>query len=475
MKFDIVTTFFSNKEKIKKNLKKKKNKSKSDLVATTMNATINNNNLINGRSSSSIITTTTSSPSSSSSSQFSLSSHISDSRLFETNQSCESSHLDEDDDGTSLSQSEVETKTNEFVFNNYDEIYNSNVVKVETEKRAHPFQKASLIEDIINRRKSTTKTTPTVNINNDNKMKLVKPTDCVINSDDYKYFINAVDKLKADDLFTDITDFNTLSDDQIYNKLVKHAREQKTNNNSLNKRDITVSSLINGNHQTTPSTIFSMRQYSTSSIDENQEDQDLPIIMRNLHSVKSLKHYFELRAKTSILNTNIIANSEEEVPIKINNQCVINEPQYQMCSIEKKIESNNNITKSEDITVISVNPPPPPPPPLPQFLLVPPVEHKISDLIKMNKKQSDNNNDSVSSSIKSERDGLHDKLVQEIHNKSLERSKKQSSIRLDNYGNIIHTNRSAFNYKNNNRTNKLKIPAETNENEPSNIHKMIFY
>lgn len=54
---------------------------------------------------------------------------------------------------------------------------------------------------------------------------------------------------------------------------------------------------------------------------------------------------------------------------------------------------------------------------------------------------------------------LHEKLIKEIHNKSLERSKKDSSIFLDEHGNLINrpTNRVYSSSSANSNLNQFKL------------------
>lgn len=54
---------------------------------------------------------------------------------------------------------------------------------------------------------------------------------------------------------------------------------------------------------------------------------------------------------------------------------------------------------------------------------------------------------------------LHEKLIKEIHNKSLERSKKDSSIFLDEHGNLINrpTNRVYSSSSTNSNLNQFKL------------------
>ena len=98
------------------------------------------------------------------------------------------------------------------------------------------------------------------------------PNHSEINTDEFQFFMNAIEKLKAANLFHE-DDLKKMSDEQIYEALIEHAKMQKKATYSI------------------------ITETTCQSIDK--EDDDLPIIMRNLHSVKSLKHYFEVKSKTS--------------------------------------------------------------------------------------------------------------------------------------------------------------------------------
>lgn len=74
-----------------------------------------------------------------------------------------------------------------------------------------------------------------------------------------------------------------MTDKQVYEALVEHARDQKISLPSI----FLSSKGIN--------TTSSVKKDIVGKIVE--EEDDLPIIIRNLHSVKSLKHFFEIRTK----------------------------------------------------------------------------------------------------------------------------------------------------------------------------------
>lgn len=122
-----------------------------------------------------------------------------------------------------------------------------------------------------------------------------------VNSEEYQFFINAIEKLKATNLFHE-EDIKRMSDEQIYDALVEHARKQKLKQRLMAAHQLSMSTAASSSlaHPTStinqPSTAVGVPQLE--SIDSKEDEEDLPIIMKNLHSVKSLKHFFEIRAKS---------------------------------------------------------------------------------------------------------------------------------------------------------------------------------
>ena len=220
--------------------------------------------------------------------------------------------------------------------------------------------------------------------------------------------------------------------------------------------------------------------------------------MRNLHSVKSLKHFFEIRAKSmsfeganptnnaasnsnfqspilqtksssnasdkekekevtksSILqglfikNSQIIeksikqgvgmvttenSNTETNFPCptteEITTECVYNEPIH---TDEVSSSDKDPISTVGDLAIpcVSVRPEPPP---LPDFLLQTSMPQFT---LKARTQSSTNTLNSLNENNYGSTNDLHDKLIKEIHNKSLERSKKDATICLDERGNLI--------------------------------------
>ncbi len=160
-------------------------------------------------------------------------------------------------------------------------------------KFSDALQKASQIEDIMTRTRSsfTSKEVSGASVLESTPLKKSGLCDeqsspssssnnsKELNSDEFKFFLSAIEKLKATHLFHD-QDLKRMTDEQIYNALIEHVKKQQIANNSNSVMNAVNSSSV------------------TESIDKEQEE-DLPIIMRNLHSVKSLKHFFEIRAKAN--------------------------------------------------------------------------------------------------------------------------------------------------------------------------------
>lgn len=113
-----------------------------------------------------------------------------------------------------------------------------------------------------------------------------------VNPEEYQFFINAIEKLKATNLFHE-EDIKCMSDEQIYDALVEHARKQKLKQRLMVAHQLSMSTAAGS------SSLAYSAQACGESIDGKEDDDDLPIIMKNLHSVKSLKHFFEIRAKST--------------------------------------------------------------------------------------------------------------------------------------------------------------------------------
>ena len=120
-----------------------------------------------------------------------------------------------------------------------------------------------------------------------------KSTD--FNADEFGYFLKAIEGLKASNLFQEEA-LSQMNDQQIYEALIEHARTQRTQ------------SFAQASFSTPFQAVDSPRSTGLkrlASIDKYcDQDEDLPIIIRNLHSVKSLKHFFEIRTNNKIDSTN---------------------------------------------------------------------------------------------------------------------------------------------------------------------------
>ncbi|RNA41266.1 hypothetical protein BpHYR1_001691 [Brachionus plicatilis] len=176
---------------------------------------------------------------------------------------------------------------------------------------------------------------------------------------------------------------------------------------------------------------------------QTENGEDLPIIMKNLHSVKSLKNFFEVRAKSS--------DSEPH----------LNEEVKRIHSIEKSVnqglgvcsdlegDSKNDIIRESNAPVA---------PPLPEYLINR-EETKPKFSIKPRRSKTD------SIYFYNQSNDLHDKLIREIHNKSLERSKKDTSLIFDEHGNLIT--------KPMTQKNKTKLSKLKEINAPSTVSDKI--
>lgn len=349
------------------------------------------------------------------------------------------------------------------------------------------LQKASQIEDIISRGRSNSVTSNKENVNliqtnntsnnnnnttnnnivpetNKNEIQNENSNGKELNSDEFKFFLSAIEKLKATHLFHE-DDLKKMTDEQIYEALIEHVRKQRSS------------------YPQRTSQIQSHHLANRESIDKEQEE-DLPIIMRNLHSVKSLKHFFEIRAKASSfindqLNNNNQQQQQQQSQLNSTNSPNLNNnqkakaknilqglfikntaPQQRNAQFEKSDDNmikdvtiykeettkiNENIEQQENNTAVTTTissnlPIPPSPPPLPEFL----TQTQSFQLTLKSLKQNNSSTNTLNGSeyIYQKPDmqinhDLHEKLIKEIHNKSLERSRKDQSICLDERGNLI--------------------------------------
>jgi hypothetical protein len=376
---------------------------------------------------------------------------------------------------------------------NHNDSYQTNMLKF-----SDALQKASLIEDIITRRKANEKENidkssnawikrqaisdnkpppefTETNMSNDNENKKLSEiqhnkssTSTDVNSDEFKFFMNAIEKLKATSLFQE-DDLKKMSDEQIYDALVEHARKCKFNKNGSSEQ-------IKAQEQKQINIIK-----NKDTIDK--EEEDLPIIMKNLHSVKSLKHFFEIRAQSLSnnsneqsttmaisnlnspfvkrsqasncynTNSNTTSHSSSHVNSKSTTQMIeksirqgtglvskdiIIDPTQSSNEFNNSNESsaNQNEIKDEESSVTLTHQNLPVPPPLPDFFSRPQAMPQFTFKVKTQCSNGSIHNDSNSVLSNPEKD-LHEKLIKEIHNKSLERSRKDSAICLDEHGNLI--------------------------------------
>jgi hypothetical protein len=326
------------------------------------------------------------------------------------------------------------------------------------------LQKASHIEDIISRGRCNSVTSNKENVNlisnnnstepaSKNETQIENNSGKELNSDEFKFFLSAIEKLKATHLFHE-DDLKKMTDEQIYEALIEHVRKQRSNY-----------------PQRTPQ-LQSHHLANRESIDKEQEE-DLPIIMRNLHSVKSLKHFFEIRAKaSSFINEQLNNSQQQQSQLNMTNSPILNNNQKKTKNIlqglfikntnsqqrnapcektddnmikdltiykEETIKINENNEKQENNTsTISSNLPVPPP--LPEFLTQTQSFQLTLKSLKQNNSSTNTLNGSEYIYQKPEMQinhDLHEKLIKEIHNKSLERSRKDQSICLDERGNLI--------------------------------------
>jgi hypothetical protein len=141
-----------------------------------------------------------------------------------------------------------------------------------------------------------------------------------VNPEEYQFFINAIEKLKATNLFHE-EDIRRMSDEQIYDALVEHARKQKLKQRLMAAHQLSMSTAAHYSYSASLKDNSSLQMGAAAeSIDARDEDEDLPIIMKNLHSVKSLKHFFEIRAKSTAAATSAL--TQPFTSVNLNEQTV---------------------------------------------------------------------------------------------------------------------------------------------------------
>lgn len=187
----------------------------------------------------------------------------------------------------------------------------------------------------------------------------------------------------------------TMNDDQIYDVIVNHIK------NSESKKE--------------------------------KNDDKLPANnVKNLHSVKSLKNYFEVRA---ISNENESNQKDDDVKRIHSIEKSVNQGIGVCSDLENDLK--NNVMEEPCLPVA---------PPLPEFLINR-QETKPKFSIKARRSKTD------SIYFYNQSNDLHDKLIREIHNKSLERSRKDTNLIFDEHGNLI---RKPITQKIKTRLSKLK-------------------
>ena len=208
-------------------------------------------------------------------------------------------------------------------------------------------------------------------INNTNYYDLKqRPVD--INKEDLEYFVSEIQKLRKEAYFSDET-LRRLSDEQIFEILVEHVRNKSNKPKARTKTNTTSTGYVN----------------QLYSIDNERED-DIPIVIRNLHSVKSLKQFFEIRAKFDHFRpTDIYPEDTQHLIIHRPTSMLPEPPQLTKFSEKnfKTTESMWSYDRSLDKRQLSFR-------------------------------------------------ELHQKLIKEIHHKSLERLNRKNSVSLEEFDNL---------------------------------------
>jgi hypothetical protein len=232
---------------------------------------------------------------------------------------------------------------------------------------------------------------------------------------------------------------------------------------------------------TTTVTEDDTQHYQLGSIDQ---EEDTPIVMNHLHSVKSLKKFFEIKANNKSFSAALTSNVSILKPS--NSMCENNIPKFMMetsasdsvAAFSSDLFAKNNNQLSELTTEVFSDSKAgdfseesrqlvdiPRAPPLPDFFGSKCSHTIIAECFNKPKQFSFSNNESreddvaaaaaaVDTSIppvgltsfnqnivsKCKELKLHERLIREIHHKTLERSKKDVNLSLDKHGNLISRN-----------------------------------
>ncbi len=336
--------------------------------------------------------------------------------------------------------------------------------------------------------------------------------------------------------------------------------EVKTNNTDQNNHQQHIYNNSDSSSPQTPTstTLVTNSKYQMVSIDKEEEDDDTPIVMKNLHTVKSLKKFFEIKANNKFLpngaTTNAVPKNSHMMNFMMMNtekmilsgddtssssstssssendsstQSILqdlfskdsnNSDSSSASSLSKTTTNEYNIdeddncnnyesadggadyeaTKSDNkksltptkIMLI------PPPPPMPEFLTSPHsllyentlknarfMDNKSSsslDPTKLNNAESSNLlPNHIRSMIAKQHTNrnitLHEKLIKEIHHKTLERSaRKDLQLSLDKHGNLIQQQNSRLNSSTNkNKAFYNKMMENNNDHHTINYREVL--
>lgn len=229
--------------------------------------------------------------------------------------------------------------------------------------------------------------------------------------------------------------------------------------------------------------------YKPVSIDREDDDEDTPIVMKNLHSVKSLKKFFEIKAYSKLTDMGFV---QPTIATQQPNKCnMAKELKYMPSNASSSTSTSNTITILEEMfnknarmmhdgnkldegdennddlmdydEENSCSPKPstsestgesnqtnrvcmildeysdqdqkiPVPPPLPEFF------NSMSISATRHQYQKQQQECQMSGMMQCKKSRLHEKLIKEIHNKTLERSRRKDVITLDKHGNLVCRN-----------------------------------
>ncbi len=234
-------------------------------------------------------------------------------------------------------------------------------------------------------------------------------------------------------------------------------------NSSSNEISLERSSSLSSSGANNTATEEDTRHYQLDSIDQ---EEDAPIVINHLHSVKSLKKFFEIKANSKCFNQGLNPNASNLKPCNSMNEKSRKPVETVLDDSMSAFASNILAKSSQDCELIPVevftnkkgndlNEEPknltgiPCAPPLPDFFGSKSTHSSFISTTRASREEIVTEtslppaglggfNQNIVSQCKQFK--LHERLIREIHHKTLERAKKDVNLCLDKHGNLINRN-----------------------------------